>query len=129
MLSQIESNGCSFNDQRTWGGGICGGWCFILFASVVHREEGRFVVTSVLFYLQVWCIEKKGSMFLALFFPLSFIITTFISFFPLEEVVSLRSVLGELLMVGSLYGILWRKKREQHMRNNIGDELLAVQAV
>ncbi|MQL89803.1 hypothetical protein Taro_022387 [Colocasia esculenta] len=75
------------------------------------------VVTGVSFYLQTWCIEKKGPVFLAVFSPLAFVITVFFSFFVLGEHVSLGSVLGGLLMVGGLYSVLWGKRREQELKS------------
>ncbi|MQL89826.1 hypothetical protein Taro_022388 [Colocasia esculenta] len=85
------------------------------------------VVTGVSFYLQAWCIEKKGPVFLALFSPLALVITIFFSFFVLGELVNLGSVLGGLLMVGGLYSVLWGKRREQELKST--DVKLPVQTV
>ncbi|XXG83284.1 hypothetical protein AAC387_Pa10g1075 [Persea americana] len=80
------------------------------------------VVTGVTFYLQTWCIEKKGPVFLAMFTPLALIITTICSTFLLGELISLGSVLGGLLMVGGLYSVLWGKHKEQTVDKSIADE-------
>lgn len=71
-----------------------------------------FVVTGVSFYLQAWCIEKRGPVFLAMSTPLSLIFTIICSSFFLGEQTTLGSVLGGALMVGGLYSVLWAKSKE-----------------
>ncbi|CAD5177537.1 unnamed protein product [Musa acuminata subsp. malaccensis] len=71
-----------------------------------------FVVTGVAFYIQTWCIEKKGPVFLAVFTPLSLVFTIICSSIFLGEMISLGSILGGLLMVGGLYCVLWGKNKE-----------------
>ncbi|XP_010260944.1 PREDICTED: WAT1-related protein At5g64700-like [Nelumbo nucifera] len=71
------------------------------------------VVTGITFYLQAWCVEKKGPVFLAMSTPLSFIITIICSTFLLGELIALGSVLGATLLAGGLYSVLWGKSREE----------------
>ncbi|CAA7400281.1 unnamed protein product [Spirodela intermedia] len=71
------------------------------------------VVTGVSFYLQTWCIEKRGPVFLAVFTPMALLITVFVEWLVLGQLVDLGSVLGGLLMVGGLYSVLWGKLREE----------------
>ncbi|XP_065010332.1 WAT1-related protein At5g64700-like [Musa acuminata AAA Group] len=71
-----------------------------------------FMVTGVAFYIQTWCIEKKGPVFLAVFTPLSLVFTIICSSIFLGEMISLGSILGGLLMVGGLYCVLWGKNKE-----------------
>nr|CAB3499517.1 unnamed protein product [Digitaria exilis] len=52
-----------------------------------------FVVTGVGYYLQAWCVEIKGPVFLAVWTPLSFVLTIFCSSFFLGEIVHLGSLL------------------------------------
>ncbi|TVU18387.1 hypothetical protein EJB05_34482 [Eragrostis curvula] len=66
-----------------------------------------FVVTGVSFYLQAWCIEKRGPVFLAMSTPLGLLLTIFCSSF-LGEVVHL----GGALLVGGLYSVLWGKSKD-----------------
>ncbi|KAJ4820901.1 WAT1-related protein [Rhynchospora pubera] len=70
------------------------------------------LVSGLAFYLQVWVVEKKGPVFSAIWQPLSLLITLACSSFFLGEKVKLGSVLGGLLMIGSLYSVLWGKQRE-----------------
>ncbi|KAL6893733.1 hypothetical protein ACP4OV_007831 [Aristida adscensionis] len=71
-----------------------------------------FVVTGVAYYLQAWCIEMKGPVFLAVWSPLCFVLTIFCSSFFLGEIVHLGSIIGGLLLVFGLYSMLWGKSRE-----------------
>ncbi|KAJ4966359.1 hypothetical protein NE237_018208 [Protea cynaroides] len=72
-----------------------------------------FVVTGLTFYLQSWCIEKKGPVFLAMSTPLSLIITMVCSSLFMSELISLGSVLGGIFLVGGLYAVLWGKSKER----------------
>ena len=71
-----------------------------------------FVVTGVSFYLQAWCIEKRGPVFLAMSNPLGLLLTIFCSSFFLGEIVRLGSLLGSALLVGGLYSVLWGKSKD-----------------
>jgi len=69
------------------------------------------VVTGVSFYLQAWCIERRGPVFLAMSNPLGLLLTIFCSSF-LGEIVRLGSLLGSGLLVGGLYSVLWGKSKD-----------------
>ncbi|WOL12727.1 WAT1-related protein [Canna indica] len=71
-----------------------------------------FIITGISFYLQSWCIEKKGPVFIAIFTPLSLVFTMICSTIFLGEMIYLGSILGGILMVGGLYGVLWGKSKE-----------------
>ncbi|KQK10254.1 WAT1-related protein At5g64700 isoform X2 [Brachypodium distachyon] len=73
-----------------------------------------FVVTGVSYYLQAWCTEMRGPVFLAAWNPLCFVLTIFCSSF-LGEIVHLGSILGGALLVGGLYAVLWGKSKEDRV--------------
>ncbi|CAL9189573.1 unnamed protein product [Musa hybrid cultivar] len=70
------------------------------------------VITGVSFYLQSWCIEKKGPVFAAIFTPLALVFTMLCSTIFLGEMIYLGSIIGGILMVGGLYCVLWGKSKE-----------------
>ncbi|ERN12965.1 hypothetical protein AMTR_s00040p00026230 [Amborella trichopoda] len=70
------------------------------------------VVTGVTHWLQLWCIEKKGPVFTAMFHPVTLLITAIFSVILWNEWIYLGSVIGGLLIVGGLYGVLWGKNKE-----------------
>uniref|UniRef100_A0ACD5ZRR9 Uncharacterized protein n=1 Tax=Avena sativa TaxID=4498 RepID=A0ACD5ZRR9_AVESA len=94
-------------------GGEEGAWRLRLDVGLVAVAYSGFVVTGVSFYLQAWCIERRGPVFLAMSNPLVLLLTVFCSSFFLGEVVHLGSVLGGALLVAGLYSVLWGKSREQ----------------
>ncbi|XP_040375883.1 WAT1-related protein At5g64700-like [Oryza brachyantha] len=81
-------------------------------AGLVAVAYSGFVVTGVSYYLQAWCIEKKGPVFLAMTNPLTIVFTIFCSSFFLGEIVHLGSIVGGVLMVAGLYSVLWAKSKE-----------------
>ncbi|XP_078157149.1 WAT1-related protein At5g64700-like isoform X5 [Carex rostrata] len=85
------------------------GFDIILFSAVY---TGIFV-SALVQYLQIWVIEKRGPVFLAMGQPISLFITFFISWTFLGEIVHFGSVIGAVLMVGGLYNVLWGKSKEQ----------------
>lgn len=104
--------------------------CFVV-AAVAERDFSRwqlrldvtllavlytgFVVTGVSYYLQAWCADMKGPVFLAVWNPLCFVFTIFCSSFFLGEIVHLGSILGGVLLVGGLYSVLWGKSKENRV--------------
>uniref|UniRef100_A0A0E0BYV8 WAT1-related protein n=1 Tax=Oryza meridionalis TaxID=40149 RepID=A0A0E0BYV8_9ORYZ len=73
-------------------------WCSRrrLDAGLLAVAYSAVAVTGVSYYLQAWCIQKKGPVFLAMSSPLSFVFTIFCSSFFLGEIVHLGSVVGGL---------------------------------
>ncbi|MBA0820786.1 hypothetical protein Gohar_021767 [Gossypium harknessii] len=96
-------------DPRQWKLG----WNFRLLAVVYC---GIFV-TGVAYYLQAWVIAKKGPVFHAVMIPLNLIMTSLGSVFLLGETINLGSVLGAIMLVISLYSVLWGKSKEQNVDN------------
>lgn len=87
-------------------------WRLRLDVGLVAIAYSGFVVTGVSFYLQAWCIEKRGPVFLAMSNPLGLLLTIFCSSSFLGEVVHLGSLLGGALLVGGLYSVLWGKSKD-----------------
>ncbi|CAN6336045.1 unnamed protein product, partial [Urochloa humidicola] len=88
-------------------------WKLRLDVGLLAVAYSGFVVTGVSFYLQAWCIEKRGPVFLAMSNPLGLLLTIFCSSFFLGEIVRLGSLLGSGLLVAGLYSVLWGKSKDQ----------------
>uniref|UniRef100_A0A0E0JFF3 EamA domain-containing protein n=1 Tax=Oryza punctata TaxID=4537 RepID=A0A0E0JFF3_ORYPU len=88
-------------------------WRLRLDAGLLAVAYSAVAVTGASLYMQAWCIEKKGPVFLAMSNPLSFVFTIFCSLFLLGEIVHAGSVVGGVLMVAGLYSVLWGKSKEQ----------------
>ncbi|CAN6165956.1 unnamed protein product [Urochloa humidicola] len=87
-------------------------WKLGLDISLLSILYTGFVVAGVSYYLQVWCMEMKGPVFLAIWFPLCFVLTMFCSSFFLGEVIHVGSIVGGILLTAGLYSVLWAKSKE-----------------
>jgi drug/metabolite transporter (DMT)-like permease len=112
-LQCLLSTAQSFALAAAATGGKKEAWRLRLDVGLVAVAYSGFVVTGVSFYLQAWCIERRGPVFLAMSNPLGLLLTVFCSSFFLGEVVHLGSILGGALLVAGLYSVLWGKSREQ----------------
>ncbi|XAR73233.1 hypothetical protein NMG60_11007137, partial [Bertholletia excelsa] len=86
------------------------------------------IVTGVGYYIQAWLLEKKGPVFQAMWTPAGLILTIFCSMFLLGETVSLGSVVGGMLLVASLYSVLWGKSKEQKVAELKNESELSIEA-
>ncbi|XP_020674409.1 WAT1-related protein At5g64700-like isoform X2 [Dendrobium catenatum] len=83
----------------------------------LHWDEGLLAgvfIAGLALYLQSWCNDKKGPLFVSMFSPLALVLTITIASVLLGEVTNLGSVLGCVFMVGGLYCVIWGKSREQN---------------
>ncbi|KAF8667106.1 hypothetical protein HU200_053290 [Digitaria exilis] len=87
-------------------------WKLGLDLSLVSVAFSGIVGTGVCVYLQTWCVDMKGPVFLAMWNPLYLLLVLFCSSL-LGETVRLGSVLGGILLVGGLYSVLWGKRKEE----------------
>lgn len=70
------------------------------------------VLSALVYYLQTWCISKKGPVFAAMFSPLLVIIVGIFSAIAFAERLHLGSLVGAFLIIVGLYCVLWAKKVE-----------------
>ncbi|XP_025807796.1 WAT1-related protein At5g64700-like [Panicum hallii] len=87
-------------------------WKLGLDLSLVAVAYSGIVGTGACYYLQTWCVGMEGPVFLAMWNPLSLLLTVLCSSL-LGETVHLGSILGGILLVGGLYCVLWGKNKEE----------------
>ncbi|XP_022132850.1 WAT1-related protein At5g64700-like isoform X2 [Momordica charantia] len=75
------------------------------------------IVNCIGNYLSCWVIKKKGPVFQAVTTPLNLVMTIVGSQFLLDDGVSLGSIIGAMLLVLSLYSVLWGKTKEMSYGN------------
>ncbi|KAL3721540.1 WAT1-related protein At5g64700 isoform X1 [Eucalyptus grandis] len=73
------------------------------------------MVTAIAHYLQSWVIASKGPVFLAMSTPLNSTLTTICSMFLLGESINVGSIVGEIMLVGGLYSVLWGQTQEPNL--------------
>ncbi|KAI3978735.1 hypothetical protein MKX01_015910 [Papaver californicum] len=81
------------------------------------------VVTGITYWLQAWCIERKGPVFIAMFTPLALVITIIFSAFIWKEEMHWGSIAGALLLIGGLYSVLWGKNKEELTNTTTEEEI------
>ncbi|KAA8526050.1 hypothetical protein F0562_007850 [Nyssa sinensis] len=85
------------------------GWDIQL-ASIIYSGV---LVTGASYGLQIWCIEKKGAFYVAMFTPLQLLVTALFSVLVWAEPLYCGSLLGGVLIVGGLYSVLWGRSKEE----------------
>ncbi|XP_068636163.1 WAT1-related protein At1g43650-like [Aristolochia californica] len=80
-------------------------------------------VSGVAYWFQIWCLEKKGPLYVIIFSPLSPLITAIISALAWAEVLYSGSVLGGFLIVGGLYCVAWARSREMKNKESNDEPL------
>ncbi|KAL6647771.1 hypothetical protein ACP70R_015208 [Stipagrostis hirtigluma subsp. patula] len=87
-------------------------WKLGLDFSLLAIAYSGIVGTGVSFYLQTWCVDMKGPVFLAMWNPLHLLLTVFCSSL-MGEIVHLGTILGGIFLVGGLYSVLWGKAKQE----------------
>lgn len=75
------------------------------------------VGSGVQFFIQSWCISRRGPFYAAMFTPLATVITTVLACIFLHEELYLGSLLGATAVIIGLYVVLWGKSEE--LRENL----------
>ncbi|KAK7277102.1 hypothetical protein RIF29_18252 [Crotalaria pallida] len=68
--------------------------------------------SSVSFFLQAWCISRRGPLFSAMFNPLFTVIVTVLAALLLQEEIYRGSLIGAIGVITGLYVVLWGKAEE-----------------
>ncbi|KAL2936197.1 hypothetical protein RDABS01_019597 [Bienertia sinuspersici] len=68
--------------------------------------------SGVQFFIQSWCISRKGPFYSATFTPLATVITTILACLFVHEQLYLGSLLGAIAVIIGLYVVIWGKSEE-----------------
>ncbi|KAL5729956.1 hypothetical protein ACHQM5_002843 [Ranunculus cassubicifolius] len=79
-------------------------WCILY---------GGVVVSGLIIFLQLWCTEKRGPVFVTMFNPLGTVLTAVLAYFVLGEKLYTGSIVGGVAVIIGLYIILWGKEGDQ----------------
>eukprot|EP01018_Ginkgo_biloba_P024822 Gb_30801 [translate_table: standard] len=80
------------------------------------------VCTGLVFAVQVWCMQKRGPVFVAIFSPVSTVCSVVLSSLVLGETFHLGSLMGILLIFAGLYFVLWGKNKDYMNHKICSDE-------
>ncbi|KAK3221722.1 hypothetical protein Dsin_008747 [Dipteronia sinensis] len=67
---------------------------------------------AVSFFIQAWCISKRGPLFCAMFNPLCTVIVTIFAALFLHEEIYIGSLIGACGVIMGLYIVLWGKAKD-----------------
>lgn len=85
-----------------------------------------FIASGVAFAVQIWCIDRGGPVFVAVYQPVQTLVVAIMASLTLGEKFYLGGIIGAALIITGLYLVLWGKSEE---RSRIGKEAAAASAV
>ncbi|KAL8171370.1 hypothetical protein V2J09_023174 [Rumex salicifolius] len=74
---------------------------------------GGVVVSGLILFVQLWCTEEKGPVFVTMFNPLSTLLVAVLAYFVFGEKLFVGSVLGGAILILGLYLLLWGKEGDE----------------
>lgn len=71
------------------------------------------VASGIAFAVQIWCIDRGGPVFVAVYQPVQTLVVAIMASIALGEEFYLGGVIGAVLIIAGLYLVLWGKNQEQ----------------
>ncbi|TMW82553.1 hypothetical protein EJD97_005639 [Solanum chilense] len=71
---------------------------------------GGIVISGLVGYIQLWCTEEKGPVFVTMFNPLSTILVALLAYFVFGEKLYMGRIIGAIIVIFGLYLLLWGKE-------------------
>ncbi|XP_050216028.1 WAT1-related protein At2g39510-like isoform X2 [Mercurialis annua] len=83
---------------------------------------GGVVMSGAVIFIQLWCTEVKGPVFVTVFNPVSAILVAIIAYFILGEKLYTGSIIGAIVVIVGLYLLLWGKEGDQPVDSKSKDQ-------
>ncbi|XP_054807607.1 WAT1-related protein At5g07050-like [Prosopis cineraria] len=74
---------------------------------------GGVLGSGLSIFIQLWCTEEKGPVFVTMFNPLPTIFVAVLSYFVVGDKLHLGCIVGALVVVIGMYLMIWGKEEEQ----------------
>ncbi|KAL6645497.1 hypothetical protein ACP70R_017105 [Stipagrostis hirtigluma subsp. patula] len=74
-------------------------------------------------FIQLWCTEKKGPVFVTMFNPLTTIMVAILAYFFFGENLYVGSIIGGFVVIVGMYMLLWGKDKDQEHKTSKEKEL------
>ncbi|TVU04512.1 hypothetical protein EJB05_47623 [Eragrostis curvula] len=84
-----------------------------------------FIASGVAFAVQIWCIDRGGPVFVAVYQPVQTLVVAIVASLTLGEKFYLGGIIGAVLIITGLYFVLWGKAEEKAL---LAKELMAATA-
>ncbi|KAL3506101.1 hypothetical protein ACH5RR_031483 [Cinchona calisaya] len=88
---------------------------------------GGVVISGIVIFIQLWCTEQKGPVFVTMFNPLSTLLVAVLAYFALGEKLCIGSIVGGIIVIFGLYLLLWGKENDQGTQMNPDEESIRQQ--
>ncbi|KAF1886169.1 hypothetical protein Lal_00045399 [Lupinus albus] len=88
-------------------------WLFHSAQEAVAILYGGVVISGIAFTVQIWCIDRGGPVFVAMFQPVQTFVVALFGSLALGEEFYLGGIIGAVLIVGGMYLVLWGKSEEK----------------
>ncbi|XP_044498252.1 WAT1-related protein At5g07050-like [Mangifera indica] len=76
---------------------------------------GGVVVSGLIIFLQLWCTEERGPVFVTMFNPLCTVLVATLAYFVFGEKLYTGSILGATIVIFGLYLLLWGKEGDKEV--------------
>ncbi|KAJ4826130.1 hypothetical protein Tsubulata_021877 [Turnera subulata] len=76
---------------------------------------GGVVISGLVVFIQLWCTEEKGPVFVTMFNPFGTVLVAILAYFVLGERLYVGSVLGAIIVIIGLYLLLWGKEGDKRI--------------
>ncbi|RDY01867.1 Protein WALLS ARE THIN 1, partial [Mucuna pruriens] len=88
-------------------------WIFQSGAEVFTIFYAGVVASGIAFAVQIWCIDRGGPVFVAVYQPVQTLVVAIMASIALGEEFYLGGIIGAALIVVGLYFVLWGKSEEK----------------
>ncbi|XP_077240297.1 WAT1-related protein At4g08300-like isoform X3 [Tasmannia lanceolata] len=109
-LIQIRGGGDAIHENWLKGSILTVASCITW--SIWYIMQG-VVCSGLIIFIQLWCTEVKGPVFVTMFNPFSTILVAFLAYFVLGERLYMGSIVGGVIVIMGLYMVLWGKEGDQ----------------
>ncbi|KAJ4761183.1 WAT1-related protein [Rhynchospora pubera] len=82
-------------------------WKITSFDELIPCLFAGVFASAITFYLQSWCVAKRGPLYSAMFSPLTTLITIVLASIMLHEELYIGSLICAIVIIGGLYMVLW----------------------
>ncbi|KAG9456773.1 hypothetical protein H6P81_001281 [Aristolochia fimbriata] len=90
-------------------------WVFHSGGEVFTIFYAGFVASGIAFAVQIWCIDRGGPVFVAVYQPVQTLVVAIMASVALGEEFHLGGILGAILIIIGLYLVLWGKNEERKL--------------
>ncbi|XP_047071961.1 protein WALLS ARE THIN 1 [Lolium rigidum] len=88
-------------------------WVFHSGSEIFTILYAGFIASGVAFAVQIWCIDRGGPVFVAVYQPVQTLVVAIMASITLGEKFYLGGIIGAALIITGLYFVLWGKSEEK----------------